>query len=161
VLHLLFRAICEYTNPPLLLGVFRSKELAEAARLEYLATVMHGGADPWADQVHSEASDSDLHIHREIPLVACEALDDSASNIADSSAENSADKIVFVISAYFHGCGQVIRQFESIVGTREAAEARAAEVTRANADDDFWAGCRIDTVPLDRLTTNPDGYRGP
>ncbi|MFZ4749943.1 MAG: hypothetical protein ACOYMM_05465 [Phycisphaerales bacterium] len=165
MLHLLFRAICEYTNPPLILGVFRSKELAEAARLEYLATVMHGGADPWAEQVYSEVSDSDLHIRCEIPLVACEGLGDGASNIADSSAENSAensaDKLVYVISAYFHGCGQVIRQFESIVGTREAAEARAAEVTRANADDDFWAGCRIDTVPLDRLTTNPDGYRGP
>ena len=157
MMHLLFRAICEYTNPPLFLGVFRSKELAEAARREYLATVIHGGADPWADQVYSEVSESDLHISCEIPLVSCEGLGDGAGN----SSDNSAKDVVYVISAYFNGCGQVIRQFESIVGTREAAEARAAEVARENANDDFWAGCRIDTVPLDRLTTNPNGYRGP
>jgi hypothetical protein len=157
MMYLLFRDVCEYTSPRLLLGVFRSKELAEAARLEYLANVMHGGADPWAEQAYQGASISDLHIRSEIPLVACEGLGDGASN----SSDNGAKDVLYVINAYFYGFGEFIRQFESIVGTREAAEARAAEVTRANADDEFWTGCRIDTVPLDRLATDPNGYRGP
>lgn len=145
-MHLLCRSISAYSGPSLLLGVFRTKDLAEAARREYLTTVMHGGADPWGDQDNPRSSDRDLIIRSDLDLIDC----------TGPSAE-SRDH-VFVVSSYSDGFGQLLRGFEAIAGSKSAAEARAAQIAAENANDGFFSGTAINSIPLDRLASGPNGY---
>lgn len=143
-MHLLIRSISAYSGPSLLLGVFRTKELAEAARREYLATVMHGGADPWAHQENPSSSDRDLIVRSGLDLIGCDAAIDR----------------VFVVGAAFYGMGQILRGFLAIAGSRAAAAEHAAKLAAENANDDFFCGTEISAVPLDTLSTERDGYPG-
>lgn len=143
-MHLLIRAISSYSGPSLLLGVFRTKDLAESARREYLATVMHGGADPWADQENPSSSDRDLVVRSDLELIGCDAAIDR----------------VFVVGAAFYGMGQILRGFLAIAGSRAAAAEHAAKVAAENANDDFFCGTAVWAVPLDTLSTERDGYPG-
>lgn len=149
-MHLLFRSISAYSGPSLLLGVFRTKDLAEAAQREYLATVMHGGADPWGDQENPRSSDDDVIVLSDLDLIDCPkpSTEASAATIAH----------VFVVSAYSCGFGQICRGFRAIAGSKPAADARAAQIAAENANDNFFGGTRIDSIPLDRLATEPNGY---
>ena len=143
-MHLLIRAISSYSGPSLLLGVFRTKDLAESARREYLATVMHGGSDPWADQENPSSSDQDLVVRSNLDLIGCDAAIDR----------------VFVVGAAFYGMGQILRGFLAVAGSESAAAEHAAKVAAKNANDDFFCGTEIVVVPLDTLSTERDGYPG-
>ena len=143
-MHLLIRAISAYSGPSILLGVFRTKDLAESARREYLATVMHGGADPWADQENPSSSDRDLVVRSDLELIVCDAAIDR----------------VLVMGAAFYGMGQILRGFLAIAGSKAAAAEHAAKVAAENANDDFFCGTAIWAVPLDTLSTDRDGYPG-
>lgn len=143
-MHLLIRAISSYSGPSLLLGVFRTKDLAESARREYLATVMHGGSDPWADQENPSSSDQDVVVRSNLELIDCDAAIDR----------------VFVVGAAFYGMGQILRGFLAVAGSEAAAAEHAAKVAAKNANDDFFCGTEIVVVPLDTLSTERDGYPG-
>lgn len=145
-MHLLFRSISAYSGPSLLLGVFRTKDLADAARREYLTSVMRGGADPWGDQDNPRSSDDDLIILSDLDSIDC------------SEPRIEFHDRIFVVSSYSYGFGQIIRGFEAIAGSKSAAEARAAKIASENAHDDFFSGTKIDFIPLDRLATGPNGY---
>lgn len=141
-MHLLIRAISSYSGPSLLLGVFRTKDLAESARREYLATVVHGGSDPWADQENPSSSDQDLVVRSDLELIDCDAAIDR----------------VFVVGAAFYGMGQILRGFLAVAGSEAAAAEHAAKVAAESANDDFFCGTEIVVVPLDTLSTERDGY---
>lgn len=145
-MHLLIRSIYSDSGPALLLGVFRTKELAETARREYLASVMHGGADPWedGDPDNPRSSDADVIVRSNLDLIGCDAAIDR----------------VFVVAASFYGQGEIIRGFLAITGSRAAAAEHAAKVAAENAGDDFFTGTEIVAVPIDTLSINPNGYHG-
>jgi len=143
-MHLLIRAISAYSGPSILLGAFRTTDLAESARREYLATVMHGGSDPWADQENPSSSDQDLVVRSDLELIDCDAAIDR----------------VFVVGAAFYGMGQILRGFLAVAGSEAAAAEHAAKFAAENANDDFFCGTAVLVVPLDTLSTERDGYPG-
>lgn len=116
-MFLLIRRISPYTGADLLLGVFVSAEQAGAARADYLARYATGlASDPWHEQAYKAAGlvESDLLVR---------AMDTPTAMGAE----------VFVVSHYLDFFGQLVRQFDSLHASAEAAEARVVEV---EAEDD-------------------------
>lgn len=141
-MYLLVRRISPYTHHDLLLGVFRSRELANQARLEYLAAILHSAEEPWSQQAYQEVSDNDVEI------------------LADSPSLGISPEMdrVFVVSSYSEGFGQVVRKFEAIAGTLDLAQARADSL-EAEEDSGFPYECEVDEIPVGVLSRERDGYR--
>jgi hypothetical protein len=141
-MHLLVRRVSPYTQHDLLLGVFPSADLANQARSEHLRAVLHSSEDPWARQAYREASDVDVEILADVPLLGISPETDR----------------VFVVSSYSAGFGQVVRKFEAIAGTLDLAHARADSLVSED-DSAFPYECEVDEVPVGVLSRERDGYR--
>jgi hypothetical protein len=142
-MHILMRTISPYTWPDLLLGVFRTIADAEAGRREYLEKVLHGPADPWAEQAYHSVSDDDSKVLSTVRQI--ELGDDC--------------RHVFVVSSYADGFGQADRRIEGIAGSSAAAERLEADLIEAATEDTWPFECVIDEVPVGLLSLHADGYQ--
>src|SRR5688572_27638971 len=107
----LVRRISAYTGPDVLLGVFVTRDAAEAAKAHY-ARVREAdpASDPWKDQGYKP----DMAVSRDL-------------TVGRVSGEFTAGTVVFVVSDHSDGFGQEIRKLDSIHTTAAAATARVEE----------------------------------
>lgn len=121
---LLIRRISPYTGADVLLGVFTAAAQAEAARAEYLERYAAGRrSDPWRRQAY-----------RDEGLSAQDLVLQAIEGPATDGAE------VFVVSEYSEGFGQIVRRFDSVHASADAAAARIAEIEAA--EDAQYALCQ-------------------
>lgn len=106
---LLIRRMSAYTSAHVLLGVFTTAALADAARAAYLARY---AADPASDPWHEQAYKDDGLVAEDLE-VRC------------FSGPAEATELV-VVSDYAEGFGQIGRRFDSLHASMAAAEARIA-----------------------------------
>jgi hypothetical protein len=141
-MHLLIRRISEYTAAHVLLGVFPTAQAAEAAKAEYARRcATDPTSDPWREQAYKEAglSERDLVV-QELP------------------APDLVGEEVFVVSNYSEGFGQVVREFDSLHGTSEAAEVRVAELDAVDDRFPHYAlvqRARVDVLLSDSADVQP------
>jgi hypothetical protein len=132
------RSLSRYTGDDLLLGVFRTRGEADLARHTYLDEVLHRSSDPWANQAHHAASDDDVAIHFDI------THDDVAVGAP----------LVYVVTSFAEGFGQVVVKFEAIVGTEAAALARVQSLNEQGEKDSFPSYCTIYEVDVGKLSAS-------
>jgi len=134
-MHLLMRSISPYTGEDLLLGVFRTRVEAEAARRTYVVNVLHSSSDPWAKQAYHTVKDDDVAI-----------LSDLVHDNVNASAEQ-----VYVVTSLREGFGQTVVKFEAVVGTERAARARASSLKTKMEGYSFPFYCNIYRVMVGEL----------
>ncbi|WP_020475806.1 hypothetical protein [Zavarzinella formosa] len=118
-MYLLMRRISAYTSPDVLLGVFRTPDEAEAAKVSYIiARGADPESDPWKNQGHKDA----------VPLEQDLEVEQLPGDFPTGSE-------VFVVSDHCDGLGQEIRKLDSLHATALAAESRVAELDAVDDAD--------------------------
>ena len=140
-MHLLIRKLSAYTGSDLLLGVFRTADDAQRARVRYLDEVVHGTSDPWAVQAYHAVSDDDLQI---------------LSSLVELDLPDAVGA-VFVISSYAEAFGQVVRVFEALAGSDAAARSYAGTL-ETKADVELPYHCKVDEVVVGELSRSARGH---
>lgn len=141
---LLIRRLSAYTSADVLLGVFTTAALADAARAAYLARY---AADPTSDPWHEQAYKDDGLVAKDLE-VRC------------FSGPAEATEVV-VVSDYAEGFGQIGRRFDSLHESMVAAEARIAALNDVEDMFPHYALpqlARLDALLSDAEKDQPD-YR--
>ncbi|WP_434419988.1 hypothetical protein [Nannocystis pusilla] len=139
---LLIRRMSAYTSADVLLGVFTTAALADAARAAYLARYAADPAsDPWREQAYKADG-----------LVA----EDLEVRCFSGPAEATE---VVVVSNYSEGFGQTSRRFDSLHESMAAAEARIAALNDVEDMFPHYAlpqRARLDALLSDAEKDQPD-----
>ncbi|MCY0987009.1 hypothetical protein OV203_07740 [Nannocystis sp. ILAH1] len=141
---LLIRRMSAYTSAHVLLGVFTTASLADAARAAYLARYT---ADPASDPWHEQAYKDDGLVAKDLE-VRC------------FSGPAEATEVV-VVSDYSEGFGQIVRRFDSLHESMAAAEVRIAALNDVEDIFPHYALpqlARLDALLSDAEKDQPD-YR--
>ena len=134
-MFLLARRISAYTGADVLLGVFTTREQAEAARTTYLARY---AADPASDPWHAQA-------YKDDGLVADDLVVTSLPGPGEATE-------VFVVSGYLEGFGQIVRTFESI---HDSAAMAAARIEALEAEENEYPQYALrQRAPVDTLISD-------
>ena len=130
-MQVLTRIISQYDGPNFFLGIFTTEERAFNAREEYLKRMaLH---DPWAIQAYRT-----VNLNSDVQLITIE----------DRRNQSNESQVVFLVTAYFEGMGQVRREFLAVFSERIPAmefATRAEEGPFESAPN--W--CDVDEVILD------------
>jgi hypothetical protein len=115
---ILIRRISPYLGPDILLGVFSSPQEAEQQRSAYLTSrTQTPASDPW----HQQPYKSD----------GLQASDLIVMDVKGSCVDAGA--LVFVVSGYSEGFGQIVRGFVSVHTDRAVAERQAGRLEEAES----------------------------
>ncbi|MFN9721253.1 MAG: hypothetical protein ACK58L_21355 [Planctomycetota bacterium] len=137
-MYLLIRKISSYTGSDLLLGVFVRQQAAEGARIEYSKRYSRDPqTDPWYDQGYKS------------PGLSAEDL-----LMLEFEFEGPIPDVVFVVSRYSYGFGQVLRAFDSVYPTQEAATARIARIAEWARERTFPPEGDCQRVPVGVLLSD-------
>lgn len=138
-MHLLSRAISEYTDNDQCLGVFRTLDEATEARTQYIAALESAQrTDPWPAQAyHTVDLSQDVRVLSDIP----------ANGVSAQTA------VVYVVSLMAEGFGQIVREYKSIHGSADAAAAAAASLDENDAGDMEYS--HVDAIAIGCLRWSP------
>ena len=135
-MYLLKRSISPYTSQDVLLGCFRSREKAQAAREDYLKPYRaNPSGDRWKEQAYRI-----VDLEKDVVIV---------DNLPEAQVQPSQEE-VFVLSSFAEGFGQIIRTFHAICGSLEFAEKKSKEIEQ-QLDDGSNEYCQIQNVVVDKL----------
>ncbi len=142
--HALIRKISTYSGADVLLGVFHEQLAAEDARERYLARYHPSPqSDPWHEQSYKPEG------------LAAEDLQIKTLKLES----RFTGREVSIVSLYYEGMGQLLRELDSIHSSRASAEERVAEVeaTMGAADKmtyDLPSDCIAQILVLDELQSD-------
>lgn len=128
-MYLLLRTISDYVFSDIILGVFSTLKNAEQAKAYYIQHRKNN--DPWKDQPYRETIlENDFNIIE---------LKDSFQN----------GQIIFEVSEYSEGFGQITRNLHSLHASKTSAEQCVTQLN--DVDDSFPHYALIDYLIVDEL----------
>jgi hypothetical protein len=134
-MYLLKRDISSYTSHDILLGCFRSREKAQAARQQYIKSYQSNQSDdPWKEQGYKS-----VNLEKDVVI----------ADIPEIQLQATAEE-VFVVSSFAEAFGQIIRTFHNVCGSLELAEEKSKEI-KGSFQGKFPEYCQIQRVVLDKL----------
>jgi hypothetical protein len=138
-MYLLKREISPYTSHDILLGCYRSREEAQAARQQYILQYQNNQKDdPWKVQAYTT-----VDLEKDVVIV------DDIPEIQPTNEE------VFVVSSFAEGFGQIIRTFHVVCGSLVSAEKKSKEI-KENFDNHFPEYCQIQKVVVGKLLSDEE-----